>query len=73
LHLTNPAPAQESAGHHDRFGKVVARCWGRPHPKLERRGAWADHEGEVPIVETTLVHLAVEYLPGNRDPKPLWL
>lgn len=24
-------------------------------------------------MEGTLVHLAVEYLPGNRDPKPLWL
>ena len=36
-------------------------------------GSWADHQGELPIVEGTLVHLAVEYLPGNRDPKPLWL
>jgi DDE superfamily endonuclease len=70
---THPAPAQESAGVHDRFGQVTARCWGRLHPKLERRGSWADHEGELPIMEGTLVHLAVEYLPGNRDPKPLWL
>ncbi|MEH1017727.1 transposase, partial [Micromonospora sp. CPCC 206060] len=70
---THPAPAQESTGHHDRFGRIVARCWGRLHPKLERRGAWANHEGEVPIVEGTLVHLAVECLPGNRNPKPLWL
>ncbi|MEW1914129.1 transposase, partial [Kitasatospora sp. NPDC085895] len=31
------------------------------------------HEGELPIVEATLVHLSVEYLPGNRDPKPFWL
>ncbi|MFZ1179858.1 MAG: NF041680 family putative transposase [Mycobacterium sp.] len=70
---TYPAPTQESTGVHDRFGRITARCWGRLHPKLERRGSWADHEGELPIVEGTLVHLAVEYLPGNRDPKPLWL
>ncbi|MET8126415.1 transposase, partial [Streptomyces sp. NPDC005231] len=70
---TYPAPVQESAGVHDRFGQVLARCWGRLHPKLDRRGSWADHEGELPIVEGTLVHLAVDHLPGNRDPKPLWL
>jgi hypothetical protein len=70
---THPAPVQDSTGIHDRFGKVLARCWGRMHPKPDRRGSWADHEGELPLVEGTLVHLAVEYLPGNRDPKPLWL
>lgn len=70
---THPAPVQESAGRHDRFGKVLARCWGQLHPKLKRRGDWADHEGGIPIVEGTLVHLAVEYLPGNRAPRPLWL
>ncbi|MGW2137716.1 NF041680 family putative transposase [Streptomyces sp. NPDC001773] len=69
----HPAPVQDSAGVHDRFGQIRARCWGRLHPKLDRRGSWADHEGELPIVEGTLVHLAVEHLPGNRDPKPLWL
>ncbi|AJC53580.1 NF041680 family putative transposase [Streptomyces sp. 769] len=70
---THHAPAQESTSAHDRFGAVVARCWGRLHPKLDRRGSWASHEGELPIIEGTLVHLEVEYLPGNRDPKPLWL
>jgi hypothetical protein len=71
---THPQPVQESATHHDRFGAVTAHCWGRLHPKLERRqGGWADHPGDLPNVEGTLVHLAVEHLPGNRDPKPLWL
>lgn len=70
---THPAPEQHSAGRHNRFGNVTARCWGRLHPKLERRGSWADHDGEIPTVEGTVVHLAVERLPGNRDPKPLWL
>lgn len=71
---THPAPIQESTTRHDRFGAVTARCWQRLHPKLERRqGGWADHPGDLPNVEGTLVHLAVERLPGNRDPKPLWL
>ena len=70
---THPAPVQELTGIHDRFGEVLARCWGRMHPKPDRRGSWANHEGELPLIEGTLVHLAVEYLPGNRDPKPLWL
>jgi hypothetical protein len=43
------------------------------HPKPDRRGSWTDHQGELPLVEGALVHLAIEYLPGNRDPKPLWL
>ena len=43
----------ESVTVHDRFGAVVARCWSRLHPKLDRRGSWAGHEGELPIVEGT--------------------
>lgn len=70
---THPLPVRTSSSLHDRFGKVVARCWGRLHPKLERRASWAQHPGQLPIVEGTLVHLGVEHLPGDRDPKPLWL
>jgi DDE superfamily endonuclease len=70
---THPLPAQTSTSRHDRFGTVVARCWGHLHPKLERRASWADHPGQLPIVAGTLVHLGVQHLPGDRDPKPLWL
>jgi hypothetical protein len=70
---THPVPVQTSTSTHDRFGRVVARCWGRLHPKLERRSSWADHPGQLPIVDGTLVHLGVGHLPGGRDPKPLWL
>jgi hypothetical protein len=69
---THPAADQEAAGSQERFGQVRARAWARLHPKLERR-AWADHVGPLPIVEGSVVHLAVEPLPGNRQPKPLWL
>jgi DDE superfamily endonuclease len=70
---THPTPIQNSTGHHDRFGKTLARCWSRLHPRLNRRDAWAGHVGELPAVEGTLLHLLVEHLPGARDPKPLWL
>ncbi|MGW6262748.1 hypothetical protein [Streptomyces sp. NPDC055085] len=69
-----PEPDQNSVTTHNRFGRATARCWERLHPKLERRqGGWSGHDGEPPIIEGTLVHLQVEYLPGNRDPKLLWL
>jgi len=43
------------------------------HPRLTHRGCWIDHEGELPVIEGTLVRLQVEHLPGDRDPKPVWL
>lgn len=35
--------------------------------------AWLDHTGESPIVKGTLIHLAVDRLPGEQAPKPVWL
>ena len=69
---THPVPVQTSTSTHDRFGRVVGALLGAPAPKLERRSSWADHPGPLPIVDGTLVHLGVEHLPGDRDPKPLW-
>jgi hypothetical protein len=56
-----------------RYGNAEALGWDRLHPRLTHRGPWLDHEGELPIVEGTLIRLRVEYLPGDRDPKPVWL
>src|SRR5499427_915152 len=56
-----------------RYGTAVASSWQRLHTKLERRGAWAGHPGELPVIEGTLIRLAVGHLPGDRDPKPIWL
>jgi hypothetical protein len=55
-----------------RYGIADARAWDRLHPRLTRRGAWL-HEGDLPVLEGTLIRLAVDHLPGDRDPKPLWL
>jgi len=43
------------------------------HPRLTHRGAWADHDEPLPIVEGTLIRLQVEHLPGARAAKPEWL
>ena len=51
-----------------RYGRAHAQAWDRLHPRLEHRGAWTDHPGDLPIVEGTLIRLQVEHLPGQQDP-----
>jgi hypothetical protein len=70
---THPDPEWETTGTHSRYGSTRARAWTRLHPRPERRGAWREHPGTLPLVEGTIIHLAVEHLPGNRTPKPVWL
>jgi hypothetical protein len=57
----------------DRYGRLTVRGWGRLHPRLTHRGGWLDHPGQLPIVEGTLIRLAVERLPGRPAPRPVWL
>ncbi|MGW3874263.1 NF041680 family putative transposase [Streptomyces sp. NPDC005055] len=57
-----------------RYGKAEAMAWDRMHPRLTHRGPWLDHaEEELPVLHGTLLRLQVEHLPGDRDPKPVWL
>jgi DDE superfamily endonuclease len=56
-----------------RYGTAVATSWDRVHPRLTHRGCWLDHTGDLPIIEGTLIRLQVDHLPGDRDPKPVWL
>ena len=56
-----------------RYGTAAAAAWDRVHPRLTHRAAWLDHEGNLPVIEGTLIRLQVDYLPGDRDPKPVWL
>jgi hypothetical protein len=44
-----------------------------PRPRLPHRTCWRDHQGELPIIEGTLIRLQVDHPPGDRDPKPVWL
>ncbi|MBQ0987793.1 transposase [Streptomyces sp. F63] len=56
------------------YGTAEARAWDRMHPRLTHRGPWLDHaHEELPILHGTLIRLKVEHLPGDRDPKPVWL
>ncbi|WP_460778713.1 NF041680 family putative transposase, partial [Nocardiopsis nanhaiensis] len=70
---TWPAPATEASTPTRRYGSARVRSWDRMHPRLTHRAAWADHPGELPVIEGTLVLLEVEALPSRRAPKPLWL
>jgi len=71
---SHPAPVQETASVHERYGRAALRCWSRMHPKLERRGPWAGHEEPPPLVEATLIRVAVQRLPGGRTPDDaMWL
>jgi hypothetical protein len=68
-----PSPAITTLTQTARYGTARARSWQRLHTKLERRGAWEHHHGDLPLIEGTLIQLAVDHLPGDRHPKPVWL
>jgi hypothetical protein len=68
-----PPSVTSSTSDTARYGRAQTTAWERMHPRLTHRGAWADHPGTLPIVEGTLIRLAVEHLPGQRDAKPVWL
>src|SRR5262245_31158118 len=66
-----PQTMTSTATLHD--GTATATAWDRLHPRLTHRAAWLDHQGELPVINGTLIRLQVERLPGDRDPKPVWL
>jgi hypothetical protein len=68
-----PAPQVTTSTVTTRYGQAVAAAWDRVHPRLTHRAAWLDHDGDLPVIEGTLIRLQVDHLPGNRDPKPVWL
>lgn len=70
---THPAPDFATENTTDRYGTARARAFARMHPRLESRGGWAGHPGPLPIIAGTAIGLEVEHLPGDRDPKPVWL
>ncbi|MFE3206526.1 NF041680 family putative transposase [Embleya sp. NPDC059237] len=67
------APTHATVTETTRYGTARADGWDRMHPRLTHRTSWLDHDGELPVVEGTLVRLRVDRLPGDRDPKPVWL
>ena len=67
-----PCPSDHDHRHHP-LRHRGGPSWDRVHPRLTHRGCWIDHEGELPVIEGTLIRLQVEHLPGDRNPKPVWL
>ena len=70
---TWPAPQVTTSTMTTRYGMAEAAAWDRVHPRLTHRAAWLDHDGPLPVIEGTLIRLQVDHLPGDRDPKPVWL
>jgi len=70
---TWPAPQVTTSTVTSRYGMAVATARDRVHPRLTHRAAWLDHDGPLPVIEGTLIRLQVDHLPGDRDPKPMWL
>ena len=68
-----PAPAAVTVTETSRYGTATATAWGRLHQRLTARAGWERHEGELPVIEGTLIRLQVDHLPGCRDAEPLWL
>ncbi|HEY5989342.1 MAG TPA: transposase, partial [Streptosporangiaceae bacterium] len=70
---TWPAPAVTTITGTTRYGTAQAAAWGRLHQRLASRAGWESHDGQLPVIEGTLIRLAVDHLPGDRSPEPLWL
>jgi DDE superfamily endonuclease len=70
---TWPAPAVTTVTETTRYGTAAAMAWGRLHQRLTSRAGWEGHDGELPVIEGTVIRLAVGHLPGDRSPDPLWL
>src|SRR5262249_14107494 len=70
---THHAPEVTTLTETARYGAATARAWHRMPPRLKARGAWAGHQGPLPVIEGTLIQLTVDHLPHNHDPEPGWL
>ncbi len=66
-------PNTETVQVTDSYSTATAMAWDRIHPRLTTRSAWIDHDGELPVIDGTLIRLQVDHLPGDREPLPLWL
>lgn len=70
---TWPEPAITTVTDTTNYGKAETQAWDRVHPRLTQRSSWLDHDGELSLVEGTLMRLKVEHLSKDRDAPPVWL
>ena len=62
---TWPGPQVTTSTATSRYGTAVAAAWDRLHRRLTHRAAWLGHDGELPVIDGTLIRLAVDHLPGE--------
>lgn len=70
---TWPEPAITTVTETTNYGKAETQAWDRVYPRLTHRSSWLDRDGELPVVEGTLMRLKVEHLSKGRDAPPVWL
>ena len=70
---TWPEPAVTTVTETTRYGTATAMAWGRLHQRLTGRAGWEDYDGDLPVIEGTLIRLQVDHLPGSRDAEAVWL
>ena len=70
---TWPEPAITTVTDTTNYGIAETQAWDRVHPRLTHRSSWLDYDGELPLVEGTLIRLKVEHLSKERDAPPVWL
>jgi hypothetical protein len=63
-----PVPAVTTVTETTRYGTARAAAWGRLYQQLAARAGWDGFDGELPIVEGTLIQLQIQHLPGDRSP-----
>ena len=51
-----------------RYGTAGAAAWDRVHPRLTHRAAWLDHDGDLPVIEGTLIRLRSITCPATGIP-----
>lgn len=57
-----------------RYGTVRAVAFDRLHQMLTRdTKGWADHDGDLPIIEGSAVRIEVDRLPNGSKPEAVWL
>ncbi len=53
--MTQPVPSITTVTDTTHYGQAVATAWGRLHPLLTRRSAWADRPGDLPTLAGTVI------------------
>lgn len=43
-------------------------AWDHIHPRLRHLFVWIDHNGELPLLNGTLIRLEADHLPGDVTP-----